>query len=207
MFNKIAQDAICIITNKANPVPGLDQAASRRSSAAAFAAGAVCPARPRPARSTSSCGRRHRAPRTRSRRSSWAHEDLLGRQPEGVQRLVSSRSSSDPSGIGYVSLFFTKGVHVGPLQGRPLQPAERQVRPVRRRAQLLHGDPRRPDRRRREVDRLDQAQQGGQQDHRHPVGPAELDAGSHALARREADGPRDQRAELRSARWRPRSCC
>ena len=108
----------------------------------------------RAARSTSSSAPRPRVPRTRSRRSSWAaRRSQLEREPEGLERpRRSSRSSRDPNAIGYVSLAFTKGVHTRPLQGRRLHPAQRQVRPVRRRPQLLHGHPRRADRAPREVD-------------------------------------------------------
>ena len=93
-------------------------------------------------RSTWSSARRHPEPRTRSRRSSWHEEDLLRRQPEGVERARPAVGQGDPNARSATCRSRSPTGSTRRLQGRRLQPAEREVRPVRRSAQLLHGHPR-----------------------------------------------------------------
>jgi phosphate transport system substrate-binding protein len=75
VFTKIARDAVCIVTNSANPIPTIDQAGVR-----AIFGGA----------------------------SQKTSNGL-------IQQLV----KTDPAGIGYVSLYFTSGVHAVPYAGVP----------------------------------------------------------------------------------------
>ena len=112
-------DAICIITNNANPVPGSTRPASRRSSAAACAAGAGVPGSTQTGTIdvfVRTAG--IRVPRTPSRRSSWARTKIFGGASQKASNgLVQQIGQSDPNAIGYVSLSFTKGVHAIPYKG------------------------------------------------------------------------------------------
>ena len=136
VFNKIARDAVCIVTNKRQPDP--DSRARRRSrtsSPAACAAGVRSRAPRRRARSTSSCVLPPPVPRTPSRTSSWARparrRQRQTRSPPTAcrrsrSRRTRTRSATPPSR--------SPGPAHDPLPGRALHPAQRQVRPVRRRA-------------------------------------------------------------------------
>ena len=113
--------------------------------------------RGRAARSTSSSARPPPVRRTRSRRSSWARRCSVaasasakasnGLVQAGGQVATRTRSAT-------CRFDFTEGTARRPLQGRRLHPAQRQVRPVRRRAQLLMVTRGAADRRGQEVHRL-----------------------------------------------------
>ena len=176
VFNKIAKDAICIVTNPANPLAEpVAGRRSRRSSPARSATGSDVPGagvdRPdRPRRPHRGLGHAGRVP-----------EDLHGldvtcpRAPraKASNGLVQQAVQSDKNAIGYVSLDFVKGIERRRLPGRRLQPAQRQVRRVRRRAQLLDGHPR-PRHRARvaEVHQLGPELQQRPEDRRHALGAA-----------------------------------
>ncbi len=90
-------------------------------------------------------------------------EGLLRRQPEGLQRPDPAVGvKSTPNGIGYVSLFFTNGVHTIPYKGVAcnLRNAKSgQYGGVRNFYMVTRGA---PDGRGEEVDQLDHPQQRGQ---------------------------------------------
>ena len=116
------------------------------------------------ARSTCRPERRPPVRRTPSRTSSWGRTcGRAERQPEGSNGLVQQSVRSNKNAIGYVDFDFTAGLQHRPLQGRRVQPAQREVRPVRRRPQLLARDPRRGDGRGRGMMKwIRSAQQGAQ---------------------------------------------
>ena len=145
VFNKIAKDAICIVTNPANPLaeplagadPGDLLRQGPRLGRGARRDG-------RPARSTSSS-----APPASGTQDAF-QKIFMGsktvsrrRRAKASNGLVQQAVQSDKNAIGYVSLDFVGGTERGRLQRRRLQPAQRQVRRVRRRAQLLDGHARR----------------------------------------------------------------
>ena len=160
VFNKIARDAVCIVTNNANPIarhrPGRRPGHLRR---------------PRPQLEQRPGRERQRARstlfvRTPASGTQDAFQNIfLGptkifarRQPEGLQRPGPADGQVGPERDRLrLARLHQRRAH-GPLQGRRLHPAQRQVRPVRRRAQLLHGHPRRRQGRGQGVDQLDQAQ-------------------------------------------------
>ena len=162
VFNKIAHDAVCIVTNDANPIPGIDQAGVQ----AIFGGGV---------RTWSSVpGATQRGTidvvvRTPGSGTQDAFQQIFmgstkvfgGASQKTSNGLVQQLVKSDPFGVGYVSLYFTERPPHDPLQGRRLHAAQREVRPVRRRAQPLHGHPRRPQGPGQGVDQLDHAQQRG----------------------------------------------
>jgi phosphate transport system substrate-binding protein len=120
VFTKIARDAVCIITNNANPVPTIDQAGVQ----AVFGGGV---------RTWSSVpgATQHGTIDVAVRTPGSGTQDAFQRIFLGSTRVFSGASQktsngliqqlvkSDPAGVGYVSLFFTKGVHPIPYQGVP----------------------------------------------------------------------------------------
>ncbi len=176
VFNKIARDAVCIVTNPATRSPDSTRPGP----------GDLRRRRPQLERGPG----RHVAgtidvdrPHRRLRYPGRVPEDLhgldasvfVGASQKASNGLVQQTVTADPNAIGYVSLDFTSGTHADPLQGRRLHPAQRQVRPVRRRAQLLHGHPRRRHgRSARSASTGSRTSSAGREDHRHRVGPAQL---------------------------------
>ena len=190
VFNKIAHDAICIVTNNANPLPGIDQAGVQ-----AIFGGSV--------RSWSQVSRARRQtgtidlvrPHRRLRYPGRLPEDLHGHRRRSSAAPArrrptassSSRSRATRTAIGYVSLFFTNGVHTVPYKGVActLRNAKSgQYGGVRNFYMVTRGA---ADGRGQEVDQLDHAQQSGQQDRRHRVGAA--------AARCSTDGSPDARSQ------------
>ena len=120
VFNKIARDAVCLITNHANPVGNLSRRRSRTSSPAACATGAHVPSgkggHDRPDRPHRRLGHAGRVP-----------QDLHGHRRSSPRRWrrrrptasCSSRSSPTRTAIGYVSLAFTAGLHTASYNGVP----------------------------------------------------------------------------------------
>jgi phosphate transport system substrate-binding protein len=120
VFTKIARDAVCIITNNANPVPTIDQAGVQ----AVFGGGV---------RTWSSVpGATQRgtidvAVRTPGSGTQDAFQRIFmgstrvfgGASQKTSNGLIQQLVKSDPAGVGYVSLFFTSGVHAVPYQGVP----------------------------------------------------------------------------------------
>ena len=165
VFNKIAHDALCIVTNKANPLPGLDQAQSpgdlRRQRAQLERRAR---ARRRPARSTCSSAPPPRAPRTPSRRSSWAARSLSAAPARRPPTAWSSRrSQSTPNGDRLRLARFTKSVHDVPYKGVPAPCATRSPASTAACATSSWSPRGAPTGAAEEVDQLGHAQQRGQQ--------------------------------------------
>jgi phosphate transport system substrate-binding protein len=120
VFTKIARDAVCIITNNANPVPTIDQAGVQ-----AIFGGSV-----RTWSSVPGAGQRSTidiAVRTPGSGTQDAFQRIFmgstkvfgGASQKTSNGLIQQVVKSDPAAIGYVSLFFTQGVHAVPYQGVP----------------------------------------------------------------------------------------
>jgi phosphate transport system substrate-binding protein len=120
VFNKIARDAVCIVTNEANPIPTIDQ-----NGVKAIFGGGV--------RTWSSVpGSRQRGTidvlvRTPGSGTQDAFQRIFlgstrvfgGASQKTSNGLIQQLVKSDPAGVGYVSLYFTKGVHPIPYKGVP----------------------------------------------------------------------------------------
>jgi phosphate transport system substrate-binding protein len=120
VFTKIARDAVCIVTNSANPVPTIDQAGVQ----AIFGGGV---------RTWSSVpgATQHGTIDIYTRTPGSGTQDAFQRIFMGSTRVFSGASQktsngqvqqlvgNDEGGIGYVSLYFTKGLHSIPYQGVP----------------------------------------------------------------------------------------
>ncbi len=118
VFNKIAHDALCIVTNKSNPLPGLDQ-----SGVQAVFGGSVRSWGGVPGASQS--GTIDAYVRTPASGTQDAFQKIFmgstkvfsGASQKASNGLIEQSVGGDPNGIGYVSLFFTKNVHVVPYKG------------------------------------------------------------------------------------------
>ncbi len=137
VFTKIARDGVCIITNTLEPA--VEPLRRKR-------AGNLHGQSPRLERSPRRQDLRPDRPVRPRRRFRYpgclpAHlpgrnaEDLPERDPGVLQRTrAEARSSADKQAIGFVSFAYTGGVNAGRLRGHRVQPPQRAVRPVRRRA-------------------------------------------------------------------------
>ena len=118
VFNKIAQDALCVGSNKANPVPGLDQAGIQAIFGGSVRSWSGVPG-------STQTGTIDLFVRTAASGTQDAFQKIFmgtakifsGASQKGSNGLVEQSISSDPGGIGYVSLFFTKNVHTIPYKG------------------------------------------------------------------------------------------
>lgn len=118
VFNKIAHDALCIVTNKANPVPGIDQAGVQAIFSGSVRSWSQVPG------STQS-GTIDVIVRTPASGTQDAFAKIFmgsskvfsGASQKASNGLIEQSVSSDPNGIGYVSLFFIKNVHTVPYKG------------------------------------------------------------------------------------------
>jgi phosphate transport system substrate-binding protein len=118
VFNKIAQDALCIASNKDNPVPGLDQAGIQAIFGGSVRSWSGVPG-------STQTGTIDLFVRTAASGTQDAFQKIFmgstkifsGASQKGSNGLVEQSISSDPGGIGYVSLFFTKNVHTIPYKG------------------------------------------------------------------------------------------
>ncbi len=118
VFNKIAQDAICVITNNANPVPGLDQAGVQAVFGGSIRSWSGVPG-------STQTGTIDTIVRTPASGTQDAFQKIFmgstkifsGASQKASNGLVQQAVASDPGGVGYVSLAFTKGVHVVPYKG------------------------------------------------------------------------------------------
>ena len=120
VFNKIAQDAICVVTNTDNPVAGPRPGADPGDLlAAASATGARSRARPR--RGPIDLIVRTAASGTQDafQKIFMGTTPVLRRAPARRHPTASSQQAvqSDPNAIGYVSLAFTNGVNAVPYKG------------------------------------------------------------------------------------------
>jgi phosphate transport system substrate-binding protein len=118
VFNKIANDALCLVSNKANPVPGLDQAGIQAIFGGSVRSWSGVPG-------STQTGTIDLFTRTAASGTQDAFQKIFmgstkifsGASQKGSNGLVEQSVSSDPGGIGYVSLFFTKNVHTIPYKG------------------------------------------------------------------------------------------
>jgi phosphate transport system substrate-binding protein len=118
VFNKIAHDALCIVTNKANPLPGLDQAGVQAIFGGSVRSWSGVPG-------ATQTGTIDAFVRTPASGTQDAFQKIFmgntkvfsGAGQKASNGLIEQSVSGDPNGIGYVSLFFTKNVHVVPYKG------------------------------------------------------------------------------------------
>ena len=118
VFNKIAHDAICIVTNKANPLPGIDQAGVQAIFGGGVRSWSGVPG-------ASQTGTIDTFVRTPASGTQDAFQKIFmgstkmfsGASQKASNGLIEQSVSGDPNGVGYVSLFFTKNVHVVPYKG------------------------------------------------------------------------------------------
>ena len=116
VFNRIAYDAVCLITNPSNPLAGLSQDQVQSIFTGRTAAGARSGAEIS-GRSTSSPARPPPVPRTRSERSSSATPSASPRARRRSRRTACRPGGPDHNAIGFVSLDFVQGVYDVPYQG------------------------------------------------------------------------------------------
>jgi phosphate transport system substrate-binding protein len=120
VFTKIARDAVCIITNNANPVPAIDQAGVQAIFGGRVRTWSQVPG-------ASQHGTIDVAVRTPGSGTQDAFQRIFlgstkvfgGASQKTSNGLIQQLVKSDPGAVGYVSLFFTKGVHAIPYKGVP----------------------------------------------------------------------------------------
>ncbi|MFN8113517.1 MAG: phosphate ABC transporter substrate-binding protein [Solirubrobacterales bacterium] len=118
VFNKIARDAICLITNNANPLPNLSQSQVQ----AVFGGGVRSW---KDVSGAQQSGTIDLFVRTAASGTQDAFQKIFlgstsvfgGASAKSSNGLVQQAVKNDKNGIGYVSEAFTKGVHVTPYQG------------------------------------------------------------------------------------------
>lgn len=118
VFNKIAQDAICIVTNNANPLAGIDQAGIQAVFGGSVRSWSGVPG-------ATQTGTIDTFVRTPASGTQDAFQKIFmgttkvfsGASQKASNGLIEQSVVSDPAGVGYVSLYFTKNVHVVPYQG------------------------------------------------------------------------------------------
>lgn len=117
VFNKIAHDAMCIVTNEANPLPGIDQAGVQ-----AIFSGKVRSWGDVPGAQGSTIDAFVRTPASGSQDAfqkifMGSTKVFSGASQKASNGLVQQAVKGDPNGIGYVSLAFTGGLHTVPYKG------------------------------------------------------------------------------------------
>src|SRR5262249_29827572 len=118
VFNKIAHDAVCIITNKSNPVPGLDQAGVQAIFGGSVRTWSQVPG----AKASGSIDVFVRTPASGTQdafqKIFLGPTKVFGGAPEKTSNgRVQLAVKSDTNGIGYVSLFFSTGTYPIPYKG------------------------------------------------------------------------------------------
>ena len=121
VFNKIARDAVCVVTHRSNPIPNLSQAQiqdifSGRIRSWSQVSGATA------------SGPIDLVVRTAASGTQDAFQNIFMGQTLRVAGSAATKSSnglqaqaikSDPNAIGYASFHFTAGLHDVPYQGVP----------------------------------------------------------------------------------------
>ena len=134
VFNKIARDAVCIVTNRSNPIAALSQTQIQDIFSGRVRSWSQVP------------GARASGPidlvvRTAASGTQDAFQNIFMGQTLRVAGSATTKASnglqaqtikSDPNAIGYASFNFTKRAVQRALSGRALHPAQREVGPVRR---------------------------------------------------------------------------
>jgi phosphate transport system substrate-binding protein len=118
VFNKIAHDAVCIITNKSNPLPGLDQAGVQAIFGGSVRTWSQVPG----AKASGSIDVFVRTPASGTQdafqKIFLGSTKVFGGAPEKTSNgRVQLAVKSDPNAIGYVSLFFATGAFAVPYKG------------------------------------------------------------------------------------------
>jgi phosphate transport system substrate-binding protein len=118
VFNKIAHDAVCIITNKSNPLPGLDQAGVQAIFGGQVRTWDQVPG----AKASGSIDVFVRTPASGTQdafqKIFLGSTKVFGGAPEKTSNgRVQLAVKSDPNAIGYVSLFFSEGAFAVPYKG------------------------------------------------------------------------------------------
>lgn len=120
VFTKIARDAVCIITNSANPLPTIDQAGVQAIFGGGLRTWSSVPGATQ--RGTIDISVRTPGSGTQDafQRIFMGSTRVFGGASQKTSNgLVQQLVKSDPAGIGYVSLYFTSGVHAVPYSGVP----------------------------------------------------------------------------------------
>ncbi len=121
VFNKVARDAVCVVTNKSNPIATLSQTQIQDIFAGRIRSWSQVP------------GAAARGPvdlvvRTAASGTQDAFQNIFMGQTLRVAGSATTKASnglqaqtikSDPNAIGYASFSFTRGLHVVPYQGVP----------------------------------------------------------------------------------------
>ena len=118
VFNKIARDAICIITNDSNPLPGLSQSQVQAIFGGGVRDWGKVPGSKR--NDTIDVVVRTAASGTQDafQKIFMGDEKIFsGASQKASNGLVQQSVKSDPAAVGYVSLAFTDGVDANPYQG------------------------------------------------------------------------------------------
>lgn len=118
VFNKIAHDAMCIVTNPANPLPGIDQPGVQALFGGSVRSWSGVPG-------AAQTGTIDTFVRTPASGSQDAFQKIFmgntkvfsGASQKASNGLIQQSVKADPNGIGYVSLAFTDGLHVVPYKG------------------------------------------------------------------------------------------
>jgi phosphate transport system substrate-binding protein len=118
VFNKIAHDAVCIVTNNSNPLPGIDEAGVQAIFGGSVRTWSSVPG-------SSASGTIDAFVRTPASGTQDAFQKIFlgstkvftGASQKASNGLVQQSVKADPNGIGYVSLFFATGVHTVPYKG------------------------------------------------------------------------------------------
>lgn len=118
VFNKIAHDALCLVSNKANPIPGLDQAGVQAIFGGSVRSWSGVPG-------STQTGTIDTFVRTPASGSQDAFQKIFmgstktfsGASQKASNGLIQQSVKGDPNGIGYVSLAFTDGLHSIPYKG------------------------------------------------------------------------------------------
>lgn len=120
VFTKIARDAVCIVTNNANPLPTIDQAGVQALFGGGVRTWSSVPG-------ATQRGTIDIAVRTPGSGTQDAFQRIFmgstkvfgGASQKTSNGLVQQLVKSDPAAVGYVSLYFTAGLHAVPYQGVP----------------------------------------------------------------------------------------
>ena len=118
VFNKIAHDAVCIVTHKSNPLPGIDEAGVQAIFGGSVRSWSSVPG-------SQAHGTIDAFVRTPASGTQDAFQKIFlgstkaftGASQKASNGLVQQSVKADPNGIGYVSLAFTKGLNTIPYKG------------------------------------------------------------------------------------------
>jgi phosphate transport system substrate-binding protein len=119
VFNKIAKDALCVVTNKANPISNISQATIQNIFTGKVKRWSQVPG-------ATANGTIKLVSRTAASGTQDAFQNIfLGptlREPAGIPRKASNglqaqAVKADPNAIGYASFNFTKGLNAVPYKG------------------------------------------------------------------------------------------